>query len=197
MHKWTILAFTLGLGLSVSGCGSENACQQASDKVLSCMRTLSCDQLTDPDNKADCEAQKAAALAETGSMAGVSCSGALKARADEINRCTLDTAVLCGACTADTQDPAAAAPSNGAKLFDWNACYANGGSNWSGNQIGNACMHQWGSYPAACDKLANNTKASGKKCKNVCNKGDCNSGCFNKYMVGESIDYLASTYQCN
>ena len=50
---------------------------------------------------------------------------------------------------------------------------------------------------AACDKLANNTKASGKKCKNVCNKGDCNSGCFNKYMVGESIDYLASTYQCN
>jgi hypothetical protein len=183
--------------VSLSACGEQNVCQQASDKVLTCMRNLDCGQFTDADAKADCEAQKAAAMGESGSMAGQSCSGDLKTRADQINRCTLDQARLCSACTTETADPNAAPPSNGAKLFDWNACHSGSGDDWTGNTISTSCMHQWGSFPAACTKLKDTKYSSGKKCKNVCKTGDCTNGCYNKYNVGLSLNYLASTYTCS
>lgn len=192
--KFGLLSAIL-LMASACGTGGDDACQRASNKVLSCMRSLDCAQFTDTSDRADCEAQKAAAMGESGSMAGQACTGDLKTRADEINKCTLDQARLCGACTADTADPSTAAPSNGAKLFDWNACYSNNAN--SMYNVGETCFHQWGSYPASCVYLASVQYARGKKCKNVCNTGDCTKGCYDKYSSSLSYDYLASAYTCN
>jgi hypothetical protein len=87
---------------------------------------------------------------------------------------------------------------DGAKLFAMNACYsgANAANDTAPYSIGHICMHQWGSYPASCGKIGDRQNAPGKKCSEVCNSGDCPSGCFSDYDGTDSTKYLASSYHC-
>lgn len=193
----TLAGFVLGSGLWAMGCGAgADPCQQASDKIQTCLRSLDCDSFTDPDEKEDCVITKAAALSAMTNGTMPACEGSQKARAEALNKCTLDSAHLCSDCTEATKDPSTEAPANGAKAFDWNACYEGGGSD-DGPFLVSGCFHQWGSYPAACTKLEDEKYARGKKCKNVCNTDACDPGCFKNYQVGTSIDYLASNYTCS
>ena len=191
-----LAGFVLGALTAAAGCGvGLDPCQQASEKVQTCLRTLDCESFVDADEKADCLITKAAAQSAM-SAGTIACEGTQRARAEVLNKCTLDALHMCSDCTEATKDPSAEAPSNGAKAFDWNACYEGSGSDTVPFVIG-GCFHQWGSYPAACTKVADVGYARGKKCKNVCNTGACNPGCFNSYQAGTSIEYLASNYSCS
>jgi hypothetical protein len=84
---------------------------------------------------------------------------------------------------------------DGAKLFAWNSCYSGPGEDPAPYPI-YGCLEQWGSYAASCLKLADRQYEPGKRCKDVCNTGDCSSGCYSNYDAAGSWEYLASWYSC-
>lgn len=196
MSGWKLpCSLSLLLFATLGACGPQaTVCEQAKDKILTCMGTLNCDSFTDPSDKADCLAARENAAA---AAPAAECTGGAKTQSETLMKCTLDPQRLCVDCTDDTR-PASSEepPANGAKLFAWNSCY-DGGGDTTGAYGHSGCLEQWGSYAASCLKIQDRTYARGKRCKNLCNVGVCSKGCFNLYKASTSVDLVASFYQCN
>lgn len=189
-----IVATLFGFGLALGGCASTaDVCQQLTEKRKSCLKVMDCNTYAEADDKAACEEAKQQADA----FPAPTCDADVQAQAEALMKCDLDPTKMCNTCTdaTTTVDPNNP-PSNGAKLFAWNSCYAGPKGTSTSSGYGSGCLEQWGSYAASCLKLGDRQYVRNTRCKKICSTWECSNSCYTNYRSSESWDLGASYYEC-
>jgi hypothetical protein len=195
-HSATLSMLLLSLGLSLGACASSatDVCQQVTEKRKSCLKVMDCNSYTEADDKAACEEAKL----NVDAYPALTCDADAQAQSEVLMKCDLDPTKMCNTCTDATSgvDPSNP-PSNGAKLFSWNSCYAGPDGTSTTSGYGSGCLEQWGSYAGSCLKLGDTKYVRGKRCKSICGTWECsNNKCYTHYRSSESWDLAASYYEC-